>query len=210
MAIELVKLTGGDVDGAKIITSRWTLNKTDVQGSNKVKGGISYLNDELFSVTRKDGETFKVKYKDLINTIAEYFKAQAKDFKSEDTKENITNNLQARYFKTGLTAILRYTGKYGFESSTLPEWRDLLINGKFYLTLGKKVYQFYYLIDENGRKYLEWALTKPAEFYKKHLDAMLDEKTPPDTGTGGDEEETQTYYIYLVLFILAIFLIFRK
>lgn len=207
MSIELVKLTGGDVDGAKIITSRLTLNKTDVQGSNKVKGGISYLNDELFTVTRKDGETFKVKFKDLINTISEYFKAQAKDFKSEDTKENITNNLQARYFKTGLTAILRYTGKYGFESSTLPEWRDLLLNGKFYLTLGKKVYQFYYLIDENGRKYLEWALTDPKAFYTAHLDAMLDEKTPPDTG--GDEDETTQTIIYTVLAILILILIFK-
>lgn len=209
MAIELVKLTGGDVDGAKIITSRWTLNKTDVQGSNKVKGGISYLNDEIFTATRKDGETFKVKYKDLINTIAEYYKAQAKDFKSEDTKELITNNLQARYFKTGLTAILRYTGKYGFESSTLPEWRDLLINGKFYRTAGNKVYQFYYLIDENGRKYLEWALTLPKDFYTAHLDAMLDEKNQTDPNDSNNKKKEEEQYLYIALAIIVLVLILR-
>lgn len=207
MAIELVKLTGGDVSGAKIQTSRWLLNRTDVQGSRTVKGGISYLNDSLFKVTRKDGEEFEVKYKDLINTISEYFKAQAQDFKSEDKKELISNNLQARYFKTGLTAILRYTGKYGFESSTLPEWLDLLKNGKFWLTVGKNTYQFYYLIDENGRKYIEWALTDPAAFYKAHLDAKLDEDTPPDQDD--DNEESEQSLLYLVIALIFILIIFN-
>lgn len=203
MAINIVRLSGKNVSGGNtIITPTWQFTNT------RVTDGEVYLNDEMFTVTRKDGEQFKVKFREFINTVSEYFKAQAKEFKSEDTKENITNNLQARFFKTGLIATLGYTGKYGLESSTLPKWLELLQSGKFAITAGKKFYYFKYLIDENGLKYLEWALTKPAEFYKKHLDAMLDEKTPPDTG-GGDEEETQTYYIYLVLFILAIFLIFR-
>lgn len=203
MAIDIVRLSGKDVFGGNtIITPTWTFTNTRVQEGQK------YLNDEMFTVTRKDGEQFTVKFREFINTVAEYFKAQAKEFKSEDTKENITNNLQARFFKTGLIASLGYTGKYGLESSTLPKWLELLQSGKFAITAGRKFYYFKYLVDENGQKYLEWALTKPAEFYKKHLDAMLDEKTPPDTG--GDEEETQTYYIYLVLFILAIFLIFSK
>lgn len=202
MAIDIVILSGKNGGGKTIITPTWTFTK------KRVNEGKEYLNNEMFTVVRKDGEQFKVKFREFINTVAEYFKAQAIDFKSEDKKENITNNLQARFFKTGLIATLGYTGKYGLESSTLPKWLELLQSGKFAMIDSGKFYYFKYLVDENGQKYLEWALTKPAEFYKKHLDAMLDEETPPDTG--GDEEETQTYYIYLVLAILAIFLIFSK
>ena len=202
MAINIVRLSGKDVFGGNtIITPTWTFT------NNRVNEGQKFLNDEMFTVVRKDGEQFNVKFREFINTVAEYFKAQAKEFKSEDTKENITNNLQARFFKTGLIATLGYTGNYGLNSSTLPKWLELFTNGKFAITAGRKFYYFKYLIDENGQKYLEWALKEPAAFYKAHLDAMLDEETPPDTG--GDGEETQTYYIYLVLFILAIFLIFR-
>ena len=202
MAIDIVRLSGKDVFGGNtIITPTWTFT------NNRVNEGQKFLNDEMFTVVRKDGEQFNVKFREFINTVAEYFKAQAKEFKSEDTKENITNNLQARFFKTGLIATLGYTGKYGLESSTLPKWLELLQNGKFAITAGKKFYNFKYLIDENGQKYLEWALKKPAAFYKAHLDAMLDEETPPDTG--GDEEETTQPLIYAALAIVILILIFK-
>lgn len=173
---------------------------------SRVNDGKKYLDNTLFTVTRKDGAEFKVTAKQFINTVADYYKAEAVEYKSQDQKERITNHRQARFFKTGLVATLGYTGKYGVDSSIMPQWLLLFQKGEFTEPGFKNNYiRFYDRVDENAQKYFEWMFTEPRNFYKAHLDAKLDEDTPDVS------DDTDSFsYVYLILFIFAIYLIFRK
>lgn len=172
-------------------------------GQDRIKEGKKHLNEILLTVKDKNRTEHKISNQKYIDLICEYFKSRAKDHKDDNKNEIITNQTQARWFKTALVAVLGNVDKDS-NVGTGPggEYMQLLEEGRFQPGLKNSlptVYYFKDLIDTTGFAYLKWAFEKPVEFVTADINARLEEEEPP-------KEDNSLIYGLIALVIIILIL----